>query len=78
MEHSKDLVTVFTGAGVEANIIVEILKDNSIPVLAHDKFNSALQAGFIDGVAGDVEVLVEREDEAKARKFVGDYEKSLG
>lgn len=77
MRDSKDLTSVFTGSRLEANVIIEILKDNSIPVLFREKFQNALQAGFVDGVAGDVELMVELEDEPRAKEFIVAYEKSI-
>ena len=77
MEHPKDLTSIFTGSQLETNVILEILKDNNIPVVPHDRFNAGLQAGFIDGIAGDVELMVEKEDEAKAKILIQEYETSI-
>lgn len=77
MEHPKDITRVFTGSQLETNVIIEILKDNNIPVVPHDSFQAGLQAGFIDGVAGDVELMVEKEDEEKAKALIKEYESSI-
>lgn len=77
MKDPKDLTCVFTGPQLECNLIIEILKDNNIPAILHDRFNAGLQAGFIDGVAGDVELMVELEDKDKAITIISDYEKSI-
>ena len=77
MRDSKDLTSVFTGSRFEANVIMEMLKDNNIPVLTRDKFQNALQAGFVDGVSGDVELMVEVEDEQRSKEFIEAYEKSI-
>lgn len=77
MEHPKDITSVFTGSRLETNVIIEILKDNDIPVVPNDRFNSGLHAGFIDGVAGDVELMVEKEDFEKAKVLIKEYEKSI-
>lgn len=77
MKDAKDLTCVFTGPMLECNIITEIFKDNSIPVIIHDRFNAGLQAGFIDGVAGDVELMVEEEDKEKALSLIKQYEASI-
>lgn len=77
MKNPKDLISVFTGYQVKTNVIVELLKDNNIPVVSHDRYNAGLQAGYVDGVAGDVELLVEKEDEKKAKALIEEYENSL-
>lgn len=77
MEHPKDITSVFTGSQLETNVIIEILKDNDIPVVPHDKFQAGLQAGFIDGVAGDVQLMVENEDKEKAEALIKEYEESI-
>ena len=77
MENAKDITSVFTGSQLETNVIIEIFKDNDIPVLRNDRFNSGLHAGFIDGVAGDVELKVKKEDEEKAKALIQEYEKSI-
>lgn len=77
MENPKDITSIFTGSQLETNVIIEILKDNDIPVVANDRFNAGLHAGFIDGVAGDVELMVEREDVEKATVLIKEYEKSI-
>ena len=77
MKNPKDLTSVFTGSQLETNVILEIFKDNNIPVVANDRFNAGLHAGFIDGVAGDNELLVEFEDIEKAKALIAEYEKSI-
>ncbi len=77
MKNPKDLTSVFTGYQMKANFIMEILKDNNIPVVVHDRFNAGLQAGYVDGVAGDVELLIEEEDVEKAKALIKEYENSL-
>lgn len=77
MKHSKDLICAFTGSQFETNVILEILKDNNIPVVAHDRFNAGLQAGFVDGLTGDVELMIEKEDEEKAKALIKEYEASI-
>jgi len=77
MEHSKDITSVFTGSQLRTNVIIEILKDNDIPVVSNDRFNSGLHAGYIDGVAGDIELMVEKEDEERAKALIDEYNKSI-
>lgn len=77
MKDSKNLISVFTGYRLKANVIMEILKDNNIPVVSHDRFNAGLQAGYVDGVAGDIELLIEKEDEEKALALIKEYEDSI-
>ncbi len=77
MEHPKDLTSVFTGSRMETNVIIEILKDNDIPVVAHNQFQEGLHAGFIDGLPGDVKLMIEKEDVEKAQMLIQEYEKSI-
>lgn len=77
MENPKDLTNVFTGSRMETNVIIEILKDNDIPVVAHNQFQEGLHAGFIDGIPGDVKLMVENEDEDKAKVLIKEYEASI-
>lgn len=77
MENPKDITSIFTGSQLEAHVIIEILKDNNIPVVANDRFNAGLHAGFIDGVAGDMELMIEMEDVEKAKVLIKEYEKSI-
>ncbi len=77
MKHPEDLTVVFTGPLLEANVLVEIFKKNSIPVVPHDHFNANLHAGFISGVAGDVELVVKNEDANRAKELIQAYERSI-
>jgi len=77
MKHPKDLTCVFTGSGMETNVIIEILKDNDIPVVPHSKFQQGLHAGFINGLPGDVSLMIEREDMEKAQALIQEYQASI-
>lgn len=77
MKDPKDLTCIFTGPQMDCNIIVEILSDNKIPAMIHDRYNAGLQAGFIDGIAGDVEIMIEEEDKDKAKALIEEYENSV-
>jgi hypothetical protein len=73
MEHGKDLTCVFAGGKVKCNVIEEILQKNNIPVIRHDPYKS----GIIDGVPGDIELMIEKEDEEMARAHIAEYEKTI-
>ncbi len=77
MKNSKTLISIFTGSQSEANIIREILKDNDILFVSRDNFQSSIQAGFVDGVAGDVELKIENADKEKAEALIKEYEASI-
>ncbi len=73
MKNRTDLVSVYVGSILETNVITEILKDNNIPVLSTERFQEGLHAGFIDGVPGDVELMVGEENEERAKSLIQEF-----
>ncbi|MBN2614940.1 MAG: DUF2007 domain-containing protein [Bacteroidales bacterium] len=70
----EDISLVYTGSQVEAMYILEILKENGIGAMKHDRLSSSVDAGWADGSPEDaVQVFVEEYNFEKAQKVLKEY-----
>lgn len=70
----EDIALVYTGSQVEAMYVVEILNENGIGAMKHDRLTSSVDAGWADGAPEDaVQVFVEDQNFEKAQKILKEY-----
>ncbi|MBN2638596.1 MAG: DUF2007 domain-containing protein [Bacteroidales bacterium] len=73
----EEIMLVYTGSEVEAMYIVEILNENGIGAMKHNRLRSSIDAGWADGSPEDaVQVFVEDFNFEKASKILEEYFKS--
>ena len=74
----EDLILLFTGSEIDANVLKEILEDNQIGSLIKNDMNSGLTAGFGGGFMGaEANLYVSDKYSIEAKKVLNDFLNSL-
>ena len=66
--NDEDLVTLFSGAPFEAEVIRGMLEANGIRCIVED--HTSLITSYYSGVGGDMRVLVSPEDAEEAQRLI--------
>lgn len=78
MTNHEDLVLLYTGTEINANVLKEILEDNQIGALIKNNLKSGLTAGFGGGyVEAEAQLYVTQEHINQAKKLLEEFLKSL-
>lgn len=78
MTDHKDLILLYTGSEINANVLKEILEDNQIGALIKNSLKSGLAAGFGGGYAeAEAQLYVTQKHIEKAKLLLAEFLKSL-
>jgi hypothetical protein len=78
MTNHEDIVLLYTGTEINANVLKEILEDNQIGALIKNSLKSGLTAGFGGGYAeAEAQLYVTQKHLEKAKKLLDEFLKSL-
>ncbi len=78
MTNHEDIVLLYTGTEINANVLKEILEDNQVGALIKNSLKSGLTAGFGGGYAeAEAQLFVTEKHLDKAKKLLDDFLKSL-
>lgn len=73
----NEIMLVYTGSEVEAMYVMEILSENGVGAMKHNRLRSSVDAGWADGSPEDaVQIFVEKFNFEKASKILDEYFKS--
>lgn len=68
---NDDLMKVYTGSSIEANYLVDLLKDNGIAAFSRDSLNESLIAGWVSGSQEcSATIYVNRENVEKSKELI--------
>jgi hypothetical protein len=78
MTNHEDLILLFTGSEINANILKEILNDNQIGCLVKNEMRSGLTAGFGGGyLEAEASLYVTNEHFERAKVLLDEFLKSF-
>lgn len=75
MDDRSNLISVFTGSAITANILKEKLEEAGIEASVRDEFEEALEAGFSAGSKCAAEVFILDSDKEKANPVIEEFKK---
>lgn len=74
MTNHEDLILLFTGSEINANVLQEILQDNQIGCLVKNDMKSGLTAGFGGGyVEAEARLYVSEKNIEKAKVLLDEF-----
>lgn len=78
MTHQEDLILLYSGTEINANVLKEMLEENQIESLIKNRMRSGLAAGFGGGYPeAEASLYVWEKNQEKAKHILEDFLKSL-
>lgn len=75
MDDNSNLISIFTGSAITANILKEKLEEAGIEATVRDEYEEAIEAGFSAGSSHSAEVFILDTDKEQADPIIEDFKK---